>query len=114
MAGMTTVLTETFSMGNVRKWQLSNHTVAEPHLITQKRQEASTPEAVAKSSLTFLSGTADVNGSALAARDVVDISVRGPANGDSADMTALIATVRDVVNSDEFTDMVTSQAWLKP
>jgi hypothetical protein len=55
-----------------------------------------------------------VNGSALAARDVVDISVRGPANGDSADMTALIATVRDVVNSDEFTDMVTSQAWLKP
>jgi hypothetical protein len=112
MAAYTTVLKQFSDMGNVRKWSTPGHTIAAPRLLTQKRQEATSPTGVARNSLTFLGGATDANDTLLEARNVIDISVRGPVNGKADEMTALVAVMRDIINSDDFADMVASQAFL--
>jgi hypothetical protein len=58
-------------------------------------------------------GTEDADGLPLAPKVVFDAGVRYPANGQSSDVTAALAVFRDFVASDEFTTMVTSQAYVQ-
>jgi hypothetical protein len=113
MAGMTTVLNE-FEPGkeNSRTWTLSGHTVLAPRLVIQKRKVPTSPSGVAESRVQVVYGTEDAEGLPLQSKVVFDAGVRYPANGQSDDITAALAVVRDLVASDEFAAMVTGQNYL--
>jgi len=114
MATMTTVLTEMVDNGTSRTYRRSNHTVGEPRLVIQKVKFPATSTATAEDSLRLVAGVLDANDVALATKSNFEVTFRRPANMLSADVTAELAVFRDLVNSDEFTAMVTSQGWLKP
>jgi hypothetical protein len=113
MAALATTLVDFQVNGTNRTYLLPNHTVAEPHLLVQRRKVATTPTGVAEDSIRVLSGTTDSAGAVLPARTSIEIIVRRPVNGDAADVTAVLGWARDVVQSDNFGAVVTGQAWLK-
>jgi len=113
VASFTTTITEFSDKENHRTFMVSGHTVQAPRLVVQKRKVPATSEGVAESHLMVVYGTEDAEGLPLAAKVVFDASVRYPANGQSSDVTAALAVFRDFVASDEFTAMVTSQAYVQ-
>jgi hypothetical protein len=114
MASFSTVITEFSDENNRRTWAISGHTVQHPRLVIQKRKVPATPEAVSESELMVVYGTEDAEEIPLTSKVVFSAAARYPANCDSADVTAALATFRDFVASDEFTAMVNSQAYVKP
>lgn len=113
MASFTTTITEFSDKENARTYMVSGHTVQAPKWVIQKRVTPSTPEAVAKSQLIVAYGTEDADGNLLPSRVIFEASVRYPANGESADVTAALAIFRDFVASDEFTTLVNTQAYVQ-
>lgn len=113
MASFTTTITEFSDKENNRTYMVSGHTVQAPRLVIQKRKVPSTQSATAESHLMVVYGTKDAEGLPLASKVVFDASVRYPANGQGGDVTAALAVFRDFVASDEFTTMVTSQAYVQ-
>jgi hypothetical protein len=113
MSGFTTVITEFSDKENNRTYMVSGHTVQAPRLVIQKRKVPTVATGVAESHLMIVYGTEDADGSPLASKVVFDASVRYPANGQSDDVTAALAVFRDFVASDEFTTLVTSQAYVQ-
>lgn len=109
MAGMTTVLTEFSSSENSRTYVFSGHTPTEPRLVLQKRRVPSGQQIVAEDSMTVVYGTLDSDGLPIAQKVSFAATVRRPISGESADVTAALATFRDIVASDEFGAMVTGQ-----
>jgi hypothetical protein len=113
MASFTTVISEFSDKENSRTYMVAGHTVAEPRLVIQKRKVATTVAASPESSLQVVYGTLDPEGNPLQSKVALSATVRFPANGESADVTAALATFRDLVASDEFTAMVNSQAYIQ-
>jgi hypothetical protein len=113
MAIIATSLTEFSDKENNRTYMVSGHTVSAPRLVIQKRKVPSTASGVSESHLMVVFGTEDVGGSPLASKVVFDAGVRYPADGQFDDVTSALAVFRDLVASDEFTAMVTSQAYVK-
>lgn len=113
MASFTTVMSEYSDSENRRTWAITGHTVQQPMLVIQRRKPASKPEANAESTLSVIYGTADADGNILPSKVGFGANVRYPANGDSADVTAALAVFRDLVASDEFTTLVTSQSYMQ-
>lgn len=113
MASFTTTITEFSDKENNRTYMVSGHTVAKPKLVIQKRKVPATTTASSESSLQVVYGTEDSAGDPLTSKVVFLTSVRSPANGLAADVTAALAVYRDFVASDEFTAMVTSQAYVQ-
>lgn len=112
MAAMSTVLTEFSDKENVRTYIFTGHTVQTPRLVIQKRKVPVNGGASAESSLNVVYGTHDANGMPLDSKVAFGASVRYPANGAAADVTAALSVFRDIVNSDQFTAMVTSQKYV--
>lgn len=112
MAAMTTALTEFASNGNSRTFTYAGHTVQKPHLVLQSRRVPSGNQTVAQDTITVLSGTDDVNGDPLAARVSFEVKIRRPIDGAAADVTAVLAVLRDIVAGDEFTNTVNTQEFL--
>jgi anthranilate phosphoribosyltransferase len=113
MASFTTTISEYSDKENKRTYAIDGHTVSAPRLVIQKRKVPSVPEANAESHLLVVYGTDDSESNPLSAKIVFDAGVRYPANGQSDDVTAALAVFRDFVASDEFTSMVTSQAYVQ-
>ena len=113
MAHFTTTITEFSDKENNRTYMVSGHTVQAPRLVIQKRKVPSTLSATAESHLMVVYGTKDAEGSPLSSKVVFDAGVRYPADGQSSDVTAALAVFRDFVASDQFTAMVTSQAYVQ-
>jgi hypothetical protein len=113
VASFTTDITEFSDKENNRTYMVSGHTVQAPRLLIQKRKVPATVEASSESHLMVVYGTEDAEGNPLASKVVFDASVRYPANGQSDDIAAALATFRDFVASDEFTAMVNSQAYVQ-
>jgi hypothetical protein len=112
MGSFTTSITEFSDSENRRTYSVSGHTVQAPKLLIQKRTVPKTTASACESALSVVYGTADAEGSPLATKVNLSASVRYPANGQSADVTAALAVFRDFVASDEFTNMVTSQDYV--
>lgn len=113
MANFATVLSEFSDKENNRTFMVSGHTVQAPRLVIQKRKVPASPTNVAESHLMVVYGTEDAESLPLTSKVVFDAAVRYPANGQSGDVTAALAVFRDLVASDQFTEMVTSQAYIK-
>jgi hypothetical protein len=68
---------------------------------------------VAEDSVNVLVATKDVANVVLPQKVSFSVTVRRPINGTAADVTAALATFRDVIAGDEFAATVNSQGWLK-
>lgn len=113
MASFTTSISEFSDRENHRTYMVAGHTVQAPKLVINKRKVPATETDAAESHILTVYGTSDAEGNPLAKKVVFDTSVRYPANGQAADITAALAVHRDFVNSDEFTALVNSQAYVK-
>jgi hypothetical protein len=113
MASFATTITEFSDKENNRTYMVSGHTVQAPRLVIQKRKVPSTSSGVAESHLMVVYGTEDADGNPLASKVVFDAGVRYPADGQSSDVSAALAVFLDFVASDEFANMVTSQAYVQ-
>lgn len=111
MASFTTTISEFSDKENTRTYMVSGHTVQAPRLVICKRKVPATASAVSETHLMVVYGTEDGKGLPLQSKVVFDASVRYPANGQAADITAALAVFRDFVSSDQFTSMVNSQAY---
>lgn len=112
MASMTTVLTEFATEGNSRTYITAGHTALKPYLVLQRRKLATVPLQAAEDQLSVLVATVDAAGEPISTRVMFTATFRRPLEGDSADITAALATFRDLVASDEFTVMVNTQGWV--
>lgn len=113
MSAMTTVLTEFADSGNSRTYSQPLHTVLKPSLVLQKRKVPSGTQTVAEDTVTVLQATVDADGATIPQRVSISIIVRRPINGQQADIDAALVTARDLIASDEFTNTVNSQEFLK-
>lgn len=112
MAAMTTVLTEFSTNGNSRTYELPGHTVFDPKICIQKRRVPSGNQTVAEDTITVLQSTVDADGSVLPQKVSFEVKVRRPIDGQSVDLTELLAVFRDIVAGDEFGDVVNTQGFL--
>lgn len=113
MAAMTTVLTEFSSDGNARTYTTVAHTALKPYLVLQRRKVATQAFQAAEDTLSVLVATEDSSGEPIQTRVMFTATVRRPYEADAADITAALATFRDLVASDEFSVMVNTQGWVQ-
>lgn len=108
MAGMTTVLTETFSPngGNSRAYTQAGHTALSPELVLQRSKSANGPTGVIEDTISVLKATEDSDGVQLSSKVMFTATVRRPINGTAADVTAQLAVFRDIIAGDEFANVV--------
>lgn len=113
MAAMTTALTEFSDNGNSRTYTYTGHTALIPKLVLQKRRVPSGNQTVIEDTITVLVATKDADNNVLPQKVSFSATIRRPLNGTSADVTAALATFRDIIAGDEFGTTVTTQNWLK-
>lgn len=112
MAAMTTTLTEFADNGNSRTYTLAAHAAAEPKLVLQRRKVPSGNQTVLEDTITVLESTEDSSGSILSSRVTFTATIRRPIDGIAADVTSALATFRDIIAGDEFTNVVNTQEFL--
>lgn len=113
MASFTTTISEFSDQENKRTYMVTGHTVQAPKLLIQKRSVPKTASSAGESQLMVVYGTTDADSLPLASKVVFSADVRYPANGQSSDVAAALAVFRDFVASDEFTNLVNSQAYVQ-
>jgi hypothetical protein len=114
MAAMSTSMSEFSDSENRRTWAVTGHTTTKPKLVIQKRKTATSTSGVNEDDIQVVFGTVDGAGLPLQSKAVFTANFRRPVNGASADNTAALAVIRDIVASDEFAAVVTGQVYLKP
>jgi hypothetical protein len=112
MAAMSTTLTEFSDRENARTYLYPGHTVALPRLVIQKRKVPVATTDLASNMLSVVFGCEDAAGSVLERKGAIEVTNRYPANCAAADLAAALVVFRDIVNSDEFATMITSQAYV--
>lgn len=113
MAAMSTVLTVFADNGNARTYTYTGHTAVEPRLVLQKRRTSSSATSVIEDTVSVLSSTKDAANVLLASKVLFSATCRRPVNGVAADVSAALAVFRDIVASDEFTSVTTTQKFVK-
>lgn len=113
MAAISTTLTEYSDSGNTRIYSAPGHTSTKPFLVIQKRVVPASLAGSTDLSIRVMKGTNDAAGLPLQARQSAEIIVRQPQNGDADDATAVLALIREIVASDEFTAAVGTLNWIK-
>lgn len=113
MANMTTVLKEFADNGNSRTYSAPAHSVQAPRLVIQKRTVPATLGGVSESSAKVVFGTVDALNVPLLQKISFEAVPRYPVGAKAADITAALALFREMVASDNFTDLVLSQNWLQ-
>lgn len=115
MAAMTTALADYTYNGNVRAFKHPNHTAQKAKLITQKRKAAVGTTGVSEDNISVAYTTLDANDIPIPAKVTFSVNVRRPSNmaGDATEVTDALALFREIIASDNFGSVVTSQAWLQ-
>jgi len=113
MAAMSTVLTVFSDQGNQRTFTYTGHSALDPRVVIQSRKVATGNTSVIEDRVQVISGTEDAANIPLASRVVYEAKLRRPVNGAAADVSAALAIFRDIVASDEFGTLTTTQKWLK-
>lgn len=112
MANFATVVTVFSDSENRRTYAIAGNTVRKPRLLIQKRKVPANSTASSESSLQVVYGTEDAGSNVLPSKIVFDTGVRYPANCLATDVTAALVVFRDFVASDQFTNLVNSQAYV--
>lgn len=114
MAAMSTALTGFSNNGNTRTYTMTaTHTASKPRLVVQSRRVPSGNQTVLENRLSVIIATTDTAGKVIPERTTAQVIQRKSINGDSADDTLCLSTLRDLVNSDEFGVMWTTQNLIK-
>lgn len=113
MTLLVTEIVEASDSENRRTFHVDGHTVASPRLLIQKRKEAPSVTGVASDELQIVYGTADSNGEPLSSKLNISVRVARPANARSTEVDLGVALLRDLVQSTEFDNLVSSQAYFK-
>lgn len=113
MAAMTIALTEFSDNGNSRTYSLASHTVVKPRMVTQKRKVPTGNQVTVEDTIHVQYATEDASGAVMPQRCSFTVTVARPLGHDAADVTAALADFRDIIASDEFTNTVTTQEYLK-
>lgn len=114
MAAMSTSLTGFSNNGNSRTYTVTaTHTAAKPRLVIQTRKVPAGNQTVLENRISVIYATTDAAGNVIPDRDSFQVIHRRPINGQAADDTAALAVLRDIVASDEFTAMTTTQNLIK-
>lgn len=108
MAAMSTVLTVEEIEGGRFTYSTSGSTAAKPKQVVTNRKVPNGNQAVSEFMVSVSHATEDDDGSVLPNRAAITISVKQPKNGQTADMTNVLAIARDIVASDEFANSVTT------
>lgn len=112
MAGMSTALTEFSNNGNSRTSTTTGHTAIRPKLVIEKRVVAEGKKTLAESSVKVVHATVDAEGLPVRDKVAFEALIKTPIAGSATDVTNALAIFRDIVASDEFGAMVTTQNWL--
>jgi hypothetical protein len=112
MAAMTTVLTEFSNIGNSRTSTITGHTAVKPKLVIEKRRVPDGNQTMIEYSCKVVQATEDDDGLILSNKVSGDIVFRYPINGQSAEISAVLAAIVDVISGDEFANSVSTQEWL--
>jgi hypothetical protein len=112
MSAMTTALAEFVDNGNSRTYVQSGHTAIKPQLVIQKRKGTDGNSTVLEDTIMVVDATEDADAAILPSKILFSVTVKRPISGIAADLTAALATFRDVVAGDEFTTMVNTQKWV--
>ncbi len=112
MAAMTTVLTEYSNNGDARTSTYGTHSFSKPKLVIEKRKGAIGNQSVVEYSMSVVNATEDSAGEVLPSKVVFSATVRAPINGIAADLTAALATFRDIVAGDQFGNSVNTLEYL--
>jgi hypothetical protein len=83
-----------------------------PKLVLQKRKIPTSSTGIAEDTVSVVLGTEDVNGEILQSKVNFTITIRRPVNGIAADVTAALATLRDIVAGEEFSSGVDTSNYL--
>lgn len=112
MAAMTTALTEYSDKENSRTYTYTGHTVQKPKKVLQRRKEPSVSQEIIEDTVTVYNGAEDSNGDPIDPRITFTVTVRRSKNAIAADVSAALATFRDIVAGDEFTAVTTGSSYL--
>lgn len=113
MPALATALTEYSDEMNSRTYTVSGHSVAKPRLVIQKRKVGVPKASSSTDDIQVVFGTVDASGAILPGRIAFTVGVRRPVEAISADISAALVVFRDIVASDEFAAMVSTQNYLK-
>lgn len=106
MPTMATVLTPIGIDGAKFTYSTAGHTVQEQKVVVSASKAPSGNSRVAEQNTIVSHATKDAEGTVLNAPTSVAIKTRQSIDGQAADLDAVIAIVRDVVNSDEWANAV--------
>lgn len=112
MAAMTTALTVFSNNGNSRTSTLDGHSALKPKIVIEKRRVPEGNQTMAESSVSIIYATEDSEGAVLSNKVALSATVKYPLLGQSSDITAALAVLRDIIAGDEFTNTVNTQEWL--
>lgn len=113
MPSMQIALSDYEITPNSRTYALAGHTPAMPKVVIQKRTFPSTPDGQARDTIMVVYGTTNAAGDPAKSKVAFELTIRRPGNGNPTDVSAARAVLSDILGSTEFTEMLTSQAWLK-
>lgn len=112
MPSMTSPLVTFSDNGNSRTFTTTGHTLKKPKVLKQSRVVPQGASVIATNQFAGTFGTEDDDGIALKERDSFNLTVRTAINGQTTDATALVALLKDLVNSDEFADALETQNFI--
>lgn len=113
MAAMTTALTVFSDKENARTYTYTGHSVQKPKKVLQRRKEPGVNQEIIEDQVTVYNGAEDSSGGYLDPRITFTVTIRRSKNAIAADVSAALATFRDIVAGDEFTAVTTGSAYLK-
>lgn len=115
MGALVTAFTEFADNGDSRTYTTSGHSASKPKLVIQKRKVPTGNLTMAEYSVGVVHGVNDADGAVMSQKVSHTVVSRYPINADPTDLASVIAAslviIKDVVQSDEWTAAVSSQAW---
>lgn len=114
MASYSTVLnTYSYDPNGVTWYVPSAHFASQPYLVQQRREPDSSRKLVLEDRLVIIRGVTTEGGEPLVARSTLGAVVRVAKNTAPDQLDDLIVTFRDLVNSDQFVNLVKQRALIK-
>lgn len=102
MAAMSTALQLIEISGGKFTYTTSGHTVLKPKVVVGIHKAPTGRQVMSDFTVVVSHATEDADGAVLAEKSAITVTARQSIHGQATDMTAVLAIVKDIVNSDEF------------
>jgi hypothetical protein len=109
---MSTTLKEFTDNGNSRTYTFTGHTAEQPKLVIQKRTVPTGNQVMLEDVISTIEATTDADGAVMQQKVLISTTVRRPIGGNSTILSGALAVHRDIIASDEFTNVVDTQEFV--